>query len=165
MAKAPPKVLNRFLKHLESAESHIYLDLAAYWGDYNRPDDEPMEELPVSIGEFRNVKVLTLTFNRLFDLPKELANLENLEELNASHNAFKKIPDAIAHLHNLQNLDLSSCNISEIPDFIAKMKALKKLNLNGNPVTEAPDSLKDKLPPHGDFELWLGNKRIGNIDD
>ena len=68
--------------------------------------------LPDSIGELKELRILSLSSNQLKSLPESFQNLINLEKLHLSGNKFQALPDWFGNLRNLCELNLCS---NELP--------------------------------------------------
>lgn len=92
-------------------------------------------ELPSSLGNLSQLKVLELSFNKLSgSLPSELGNLTELEVLALNGNFISgSIPSSIGELHNLKQLHLSSNQLTgTLPPSINKLKELEVFNVFHN---------------------------------
>ena len=143
---------------IQICRSLLYLD---YNGDTPRQETqsvgtslclsiEKLEYLPAEIGQFTNLKRLSLiNMEELKDLPSELANLVNLEELSISGCGFKELPEPVFELTNLKKLTLQSESYHNktfvISSKIGKLKQLRELEISGSNIHYLPDSMGNLL--------------------
>ena len=95
-------------------------------------DNASVESL-IGIGNFTNLKTLSLSQNNITDI-SPLANLTNLKELYLWGNQIDNVT-ALGNLTNLEVLVLSQNNITDISP-LANLTNLKELYLWGNPVLD-----------------------------
>lgn len=69
-------------------------------------DGNPITNLPENIGDYRSLKVLSLTDTKIKELPNSIGELRNLERLVLSNTKIAKLPPNIVKLTNLRLLDL-----------------------------------------------------------
>ncbi|MEM7534872.1 MAG: leucine-rich repeat domain-containing protein, partial [Chloroflexota bacterium] len=93
--------------------------------------------LPSVIGDFRSLKALDLSGNKLSSIPVEIGTLSNLEVLSLSSNQLSSIPTEISNLSNLSKLYLNDNNLSSIPTEISNLN-LAWLYLNDNQLSNIP---------------------------
>ena len=77
--------------------------------------NEKLEEFPMIILEFINLKRLVLKNTSLKSLPKDIRKLTNLEVLELSGNYFKSIPEDIGKLIKLKKLILEDIKLIHFP--------------------------------------------------
>ena len=65
-----------------------------------------IENVPLEVGQLRNLLSLNLSSNRITVLPRELDQLKSLESLLLHHNKLHFLPKSIIHLENLLELSL-----------------------------------------------------------
>ncbi len=110
--------------------------------------------IPRSIGQLRNLRVLTLygaldprgitigePTGRTKSLPETLANLQKLEELNLGRNGLRSVPPQIGSLRQLKKLGLDYNDLREIPSFVGNLSNLEELSLHSNGGVRLPLSL------------------------
>jgi len=70
-----------------------------------------LEELPVALGDLRQLRYLDVMFNRLRELPASLKNLTMLQELLADNNELSQLPEACLDMTSLIRirLDYNKC--------------------------------------------------------
>lgn len=91
--------------------------------------------LPVSIGDFDDLKVLELSFNKLTGtIPIEIGSLSNLELLALNGNILSgSIPSSIGNIESLKELHLSSNRLLGIlPTSLSNLTNLETLNVFDN---------------------------------
>ena len=84
--------------------------------------DNPLVELPYSIGNLRNIKWLFINNCKLTNLPESISNLQSLTILNITGNSFSEFPEGILKLKKLDKLRLN-------PEFSKKEINLLKAEL------------------------------------
>ncbi|VDP11024.1 unnamed protein product [Soboliphyme baturini] len=90
----------------------------------------------VTIGNFRRLRVLDLSYNYLTSLQNGyLDKLQNLEHLSVSGNSLSTLPSAICSLPNLTVFRAHSNRIKEVPNF-SRNRCLKVLDLACNQLDE-----------------------------
>jgi Leucine-rich repeat (LRR) protein len=87
------------------------------------------------------------------ELPLEIGDLRNLEVLDLGRNGIQEIPTQIQYLVNLRILKLNYNDIHEIPSFISQLKNLKELHICENGKIKLPDELSE----FNSLKLYLGN--------
>ena len=86
-------------------------------------------ELPIEIGELKQLKKLELVSCGLKDVPKELANCQDLQELTIRGLPMQSFPEVICELANLKTLEFRQ-KIKKLPDTFTKLQNLKKLDFS-----------------------------------
>lgn len=106
--------------------------------------------IPVSIGELRNLQSLVITENGLTgEIPASIGNLASLKRLNLAGNLLTGyIPDNLKGLYNLLILDLSRNSLSGfLNSSLGGLSSLLKLDLSNNQfegtIPEGIKSMKD----------------------
>lgn len=94
--------------------------------------ENKLKEIPSSIYNYKNLKYVNLSNNRIGNANMPNGAFKSLIWLDLSNNKIKKIPETIENLQNIEFLDLSNNRIKELPVTISNMKKLKVLNLKGN---------------------------------
>lgn len=97
--------------------------------------------IPDSVGDIRNLKVLQANRADLMSVPSTLHLLTELRYLSLSVNNFRIIPAEILLLPNLTALDMSRNLIMEVPADIGKLSHLEHLFLYGNKISELPPEI------------------------
>jgi Leucine-rich repeat (LRR) protein len=70
-----------------------------------------LTQIPTSIGQLTNLKILDLSENRLSEIPASIGQLTNLQKLWLNNNQIKTIPISLQNLTLLQELDLRDNNL------------------------------------------------------
>ena len=104
-----------------------------------------LSELPDSIGNFKNLKILVLTCNNFTILPQSICDLSMLEELHINNNKIESLPENINKLHNLHTLNAHHNNLTTLPETIYGMHNLRILDMRDNKIQNI--SLKIKNIP------------------
>ncbi|PKI53246.1 hypothetical protein CRG98_026378 [Punica granatum] len=87
-------------------------------------------ELPDSIGNFKELKILKMWHCRVRTLPRSIEMLKKLQELDANQSYLRgEIPTEIGKLSRLRILDLSYTDICMLPLTISHLSSLEKLGL------------------------------------
>ncbi|CAG5891808.1 unnamed protein product [Menidia menidia] len=101
-----------------------------------------LEDVPACVSRLPNLRVLSLSHNRLSFLPSELVALQQLTELNLGNNALKEVPAVLGHLEALKKLYLFRNQITVLPpDVIGRLRNLVVLNLNHNQIVRLPPEI------------------------
>jgi Leucine-rich repeat (LRR) protein len=69
----------------------------------------------------------------LSDLPVSMSNLSNLKVLRINNNYLTQVPKNLLKLDKLENIDISSNKLTELPDEVADLNRLKLLVIINNP--------------------------------
>ena len=122
-----------------------------------------IEQLPSSIGQLSNLRMLCLTSDYLTEpLPNEIGALLNLRFLDCSGQDFFEetpsgqlsvLPTALWHFKKLQHLYLSKNRLAMIPDEIQHLISLKNVYMGGNPLERIPDTMQ-RLPSLEVLDAW-----------
>jgi len=99
----------------------------------------PLESLPESIGQLKNLWYLKITEGALKSLPMSIGKLEKLRELYLSNNQIELLPLEIGELKNLQKLLLDRNLLAYLPSEICNLSLLERLNINENKLQRFPD--------------------------
>lgn len=91
-----------------------------------------LEEFPMAVLTYKNLRHLRLNDNFLRRLPTEIAELEALEVLELSGNQLRKLPKALLSLKKLKRIQLGRNNLKQFPSFLAQLPALEALELTGS---------------------------------
>ena len=97
-----------------------------------------LTSVPIELLEFKEMKVLYLSFNELTSIPKEIGQLTKLQELYLLGNKLTFIPREIGQLINLEKLDLHYNKLTFIPREIGQLVNLQQLSLYNNKLTSIP---------------------------
>jgi Leucine-rich repeat (LRR) protein len=102
-----------------------------------------VKTLPLSIGNFKCVRELFLTENRIHNVPESIRNLKSLEKLDLSDNLITTLPNMIDGLINLKELHINHNSIQNLPNSISKLNNLEVLSIWGNQLKEIPININD----------------------
>ena len=97
-------------------------------------------EVPQEIFNFKNLRELDLSKNKLTDLPDNFI-FENLEVLHLTKNKFEFIPKVICKNTRLKQLFLGKNHISEIPECFGDLTELVIFDIWFNTVSVIPESM------------------------
>lgn len=110
-----------------------------------RLDKNFFDRIPETILEGKiasNLKILTISRNRLVSIPSGISALVNLSVLNLSGNTIISFPDSIQfNLPNLNELYLSHNGLNQLTNDIVQLKSLKRLALDHNRLVTLPNEL------------------------
>lgn len=96
-------------------------------GVYNA---ERLYNLPDSLGQLPNLKVLELVNNSINTLPESIGNLSKLRALDLTDNSLTEFPESFKSLQNLEKLSLDGCRfIKHLPKGFEHLVSLKSLKL------------------------------------
>ncbi len=95
---------------------------------------------------------LNLKRCRLQNLPNSIGKFKELEKLNLSKNELNTLPQSIGNLAVLRTLNLSKNNFKSLPDVLWKLKSLKFKNFKHNPWEyESQEIMKDGIATIKEF--------------
>ncbi|MFX0093957.1 MAG: leucine-rich repeat domain-containing protein [Candidatus Hodarchaeota archaeon] len=100
-----------------------------------------LRDLTKSIGRFRNLRRLRLSYNQLQSLPESIGGLQSLEELYLRENRLETLPPSLGQLQNLRVLDLQNNQLQSLPGTIGRLRNLRKLNLGFNLLKTLPETI------------------------
>ncbi len=86
-----------------------------------------LTELPNSIENLQELKILSCFGNRISTISTGVCNLYQLQHLNMSNNMITKLPKEICNLTNIITCDFHNNKIYELPEEIGNMKMLRLL--------------------------------------
>ncbi|MGP9601035.1 leucine-rich repeat domain-containing protein, partial [Psychrobacter sp. AOP42-A1-21] len=130
---------------------------------------DSLSNTPNELGNFSNLKSLTISGFGLTSLPETIGNLENLTSLHIGGNQLTSLPDSIANLENLTSLDISFSELTSLPETIGNLENLTDLIISGNQLTSLPESIGN-LKKLTRLETWnnqltLLPETIGNLEN
>ena len=105
--------------------------------------DNPLRELPTSIGALAKLQELRLENVGLETLPDFIAKLTTLDELALRNNRLASLPDSFEKLRNLRHLDLRGNRLTRVPDVLRTVTSLHKLDLRWNNLERQPRWLNE----------------------
>lgn len=148
-AKTPENAENK----IERAKKSGFLSLK----------DFKMAQLPESLFELTNLKVLIISGNPLVNLPAQLANLTNLQTLHASNCDLEDgcIPEELyAALPNLVELNIAQNHITSIQGIFNGFPNLKRVNMSQNEILSLPE---DETFPESLISLNLQKNNLSEL--
>ncbi len=92
---------------------------------------DKLDSIPDEILELKYLKILKLAKNNFTSFPPVLYKMGNIEFLVISDNKIAYVSPQIKHMLGLESLDLYRNNVSEIPSELGKIKGFKTLDLRG----------------------------------
>lgn len=148
----PLEVRRKILKGIQEGKRTLKLDISnlelpyiskqvtdATFLEELYADHNLLDEIEGSIGRLFNLRILSLTWNRIENpLPLPLFEMGVLRELRLSHNQLDVIEPEVANLSNLQKLLLDDNNLLEVPPELGRRTNLKHLALDKNELTDLP---------------------------
>ena len=123
---------NSIKRALKSPDKVIVLKL--------NPFENSINEIPLEIFKFQNLKEIDLTDQNISSIPKEISTAKNLEILNLAGNKITEIPTQLCECDKLQELRIGD-DIKSFPECLKTMKSLKHLSVQSNAVNELMDEL------------------------
>ncbi|EGJ28818.1 MULTISPECIES: COR domain-containing protein [Moorena] len=103
---------------------------------------QPLTNIPEEVFELKQIRVLNLSGNRIYQIPEYISNITNLVRLDLSRNQITKLPQKnFGNFINLIELDLSKNNLINLPESLGELPNLKKLYLSRNQLKKLPVSL------------------------
>lgn len=90
---------------------------------------------------FKHLRVLIFNNIHMDELPILIGNLRQLSYLSLRNTGTKNIPKSVFHLYNLLYLDLMGCPIRELPNSIGNLKQLRSLNIRNTCIKFLPESV------------------------
>ncbi|MEM7373028.1 MAG: COR domain-containing protein [Bacteroidota bacterium] len=126
-----PEVLNQIERARRSKSTTLNLD---GYGLHN---------LPGSISQLTNLRVLSLSGNKFTSLPSAILSLTELHTLDLSANQLSSLPVEFGRLQNLSRLYLSNNHFKQLPNCILELKNLKVLSVNRNRLQRLPERISE----------------------
>lgn len=105
--------------------------------------DLKLTELPDSMGDLKELRILDLRCNLLKKLPESFQNLSNLREFYLGANQFTSLPEWFDNLRNLRILSLINIKLHSIPESIGGLEYLEKISLRNNEIPVLPESFRN----------------------
>ncbi|XP_066145813.1 leucine-rich repeat-containing protein 27-like isoform X1 [Euwallacea fornicatus] len=104
-----------------------------------------LTEIPVTILDMVNLKMLFLEQNSLIKLPDGFFHrLPNLTWLDLRSNQLQELPKSVANHEHLEHLLLTNNNISALPNELGSVPNLKALQVADNPLIYPPKKIVQK---------------------
>lgn len=112
-----------------------------------------------------NLRWLILTNNKLQNLPVEIGNCKNLQKLMLAGNKLQKLPSALQSCLNLSLLRVSANRLNEIPAWLFEMPKLAWFAFSGNKFLKKAIPKRISLVNWNDlnFHQQLGEGASGTI--
>ena len=108
------------------------------YGDLKTPTIyvNPWEDLiGKKISEWKNLKTLSLGFNKLTTLPPEVREWKQLETLKLSHNKLTSLPESIGNLKVNGSFSCYNNRLTSLPESIGNLKLNGYFNCSNNQLT------------------------------
>jgi Leucine-rich repeat (LRR) protein len=102
----------------------------------------PIQNISEILGDFKDLKHLTINGTSIKKLPKSIGSLSNLESLEIINNMnLKQIPTSIGNLSSLETLKIFRTKVSKLPETIGLLKNLVNLDCHSNLISYFPKSI------------------------
>jgi internalin A len=144
-----------------------------------------LRNLPATLSQLTELKVLWAYHNKLSELPDFLSQLKHLQELNVASNRLPSLPESLLQLKQLEKLVISGNRLTSLPEWLDQFAQLQELWSYRNSLTMLPGSLglirelqvlavsENKLTTlPGSLgrlthlrRLWLQNNRLTDLPD
>jgi Leucine-rich repeat (LRR) protein len=108
---------------------------------------EALKEIPLFIGNMRNLKRLSLYTPHITSFPDSIGNIDKLVFLDIRCENMGEVPSCINRLISLEYLELWDMNIDKLPEFLADLPKLKDIDYSGSVVKEIPKRLEQFIHP------------------
>ncbi|XP_029982806.1 leucine-rich repeat-containing protein 57-like isoform X1 [Sphaeramia orbicularis] len=118
-----------------------------------------IEVLPVSIGNFLQLKSLTLNGNKLTSVPADIGKLKKLETLSLNGNRIQVLPPTLNQLKALRTLSLAGNQIQEFPPGLGALRHLDLLDLSRNHIQSVPAEVAELQA----IEINLNQNQISSL--
>lgn len=122
--------------------------------------DKNLKDIPFSVFENTQLKILLLGSNQLNNLPIEIGKLINLIKLDLFMNQLSSLPKEFFKLTNLTNLYLGTTNLNNLPKEIGMLTNLTTLDLHSNQLYSLPSEIETLTNL---TILSLGGNQLNNI--
>ncbi|KAK6491466.1 leucine-rich repeat-containing protein 69 [Huso huso] len=101
-----------------------------------------IEKIPCSVFDgLRNLVLLNLNNNNIWEIPPDIQWLINLEQLSLNNNELKNLPLELCFLEKLSELQLSNNNLTTLPPEFCLLANLTKLRVSRNCLNELPEGI------------------------
>ncbi|KAF8006106.1 hypothetical protein BT93_K0417 [Corymbia citriodora subsp. variegata] len=102
-----------------------------------------LRKLPKSIGDLTSLLELDLSGTNIVELPDSIKNFKQLKVMSLKNSSIRRLPAGIGMLTRLEKLDASYCSqlVGELPTEIGKLSSLNILNLSFTGVCAVPTSI------------------------
>nr|POE71262.1 putative disease resistance rpp13-like protein 1 [Quercus suber] len=113
------------------------LDLSSYRWQLNKISTVMIDDLLLT---FKCLRVLSFScYRNMRKLPNSIGNFKHLRYLNLSYTPIKRLPDSLCNLYKLQTLLLANCDsLIELPTKMWRLVNLRHLDLVGTKLKEMP---------------------------
>lgn len=110
----------------------------------------PLQELPETFSQLKNMKILSLNNVEFKEFPKSLFSLSKLTILYISgkykrENNITELPDMFDRLPNLTELGVTAAALSKLPNSIATLHKLTNVSFSHNNLTSFPEALTSNV--------------------
>jgi Leucine-rich repeat (LRR) protein len=126
----------------------------------NFSSGNPLQKLPDSFSQLKNIKELSLNYTEFSEFPKVIFSLNKLSFLYVSGNykgniKIRELPDMFQQLPELKEVGITNASLSQLPMSFSGLKKLKKVNFSNNQFTEFPEVLA--VNPNLEFVPFTNN--------
>ncbi len=94
--------------------------------------EKVLKEIEISLSKLKNLKGLSIVYNKNNEIPEFLKNFKNLESLNLQNNNLKSLPEWLKEFKNLSYLNLNFNNLEVLPEWLGTLDKLEILQLTKN---------------------------------
>ena len=98
-----------------------------------------LTELPTSLGQLTQLRILSLAANQLKRLPEWLGQLTQLQDLNLHNNQLEVLPISLGRLNQLTVLALGQNRLKALPESLGQLTQLRTLFVWDNQLTTVPE--------------------------
>ncbi|XP_064601522.1 leucine-rich repeat-containing protein 57-like [Liolophura sinensis] len=117
--------------------------------------------IPLTIGNYAQLKSFSMADNKLSNLPEEMGNLTKLETLNLERNSITTLPNSFSKLKHLRNINLSGNRLLKFPSQLCGLTNLDLVDLSRNKITQVSEDVKDLHT----IELNLNQNQISSLPE
>jgi hypothetical protein len=103
--------------------------------------------LPKSVGGFKKMVRLSISYSKLTVIPSTIGEMENLKYLDLNNNNISSIPDSLCHCKRLVSFNIGYNHISSLPKDIGSL-GLVSLRSANNSLKVLPESVGDMFNLH-----------------
>lgn len=101
----------------------------------------PLAPVSATLSTFRRLRGLTLNDNPIRQLPETVGQLDSLETLTLGDNELTYLPASLGNLRHLRELTIGPNQLRELPATVGQLTALTAVSLTNNPIETLPPSI------------------------
>ncbi|KAF8020104.1 hypothetical protein BT93_G0723 [Corymbia citriodora subsp. variegata] len=107
-------------------------------------DETSIRQIPSSIGNLKQLEILSGFKCPLTYLPSSISYLSVLSKISLDGAKINELPISLGELSNLRLLSLRGClGVEELPDSIGKMGSLEELDISATSISNLPNSMRN----------------------